>query len=180
MLGTDCSILYRATHIALFLPLQEVEEVQLLADVGSPRDVCLKHALKGIDMMWAYRRSFSLRHSSCVGLLGPFMVVVTLSPQLRDSPQKIEPFIRACQALSEQADNFPIASYILAMLKALDMEHNLEFPEEVRAVLLKSGLQQEDLKDIQMEMRIPIPPRPPGTPRTVTSCWKYSILEIDD
>jgi hypothetical protein len=96
--------------------------------------------------------------------LGPYMVVLTLSPQLRDGPHKTEPFVRACQALVEHAENFPVAPYILAMLKALDMEHQFGFPEEARAILQKSNLQPEDTEDIPMEMKIPIPPRHRGRP----------------
>jgi hypothetical protein len=115
-----------------------------------------------MEMLWVYRRAFSLEHSSCVGLLGPYMVVLTLSPQMRDGPHKTEPFVRACQALVEQAENFPVAPYILAMLKALDMEHQFGFPEEARAVLQESNLQPEEMEDIPMEMKIAIPPRNRG------------------
>ena len=87
------------------------------------------------------------------------MVVLALSPQLRDGAHKNEPFVRACQALVEHSENFSVAPYILAMLKALDMEHQFEFPEEARMILQESSLQPEELEDIPMEMRIPIPPR---------------------
>lgn len=99
------------------------------------------------------------------------MVVLTLSPQVRDGPHKHEPFVRACQALVEHAENFPVAPYILAMLKALDMEHRFGFPDEARMILQESSLQPEELEDVPMEMRIPIPsknrgraggPGPPG------------------
>jgi hypothetical protein len=161
--------------MAIFRPLQELEDVQLPIDMGSPRDLCFKLASESMEMVWAYRRAFSLRHSSCIGLLGPYLVVLTLSPQLRDGPHKTEPFVRACQALVEHAENFPVASYILAMLKALDMEHQFGFPEEARMVLQESTLSPEDLEDVPMEMHIPIPPRsrgrqvPLGSPRGVTS-----------
>lgn len=87
------------------------------------------------------------------------MVVLTLSPQLKDGPHKTAPFVRACHALVEHTDNFPVTPYILAMLKALDMECDFGFPEEVRVIIEKSRLQPEDLEDIPMEMRIPIPRR---------------------
>jgi hypothetical protein len=148
--------------MALFRPLQDLEDVQLPNDMGSPRDLCFKHALESMETIWAYRRAFSLRQSSCTGLLGPYLVVLTLSPQLRDGPHKTEPFVRACQALVEHAENFPVAPYILAMLKALDMEHQFGFPEEARVVLQESMLSLEDLEDVPMEMHIPIPPRSRG------------------
>ena len=128
-------------------------------DIGSPRDFCFKHALESVEMIGAYRRVFSLRNSSCIGLLAPYMVVLTLSPQIKDGPHKIAPFVRACQALVEHTENFPVTPYILAMLKALDMEYNFGFPEEVRAIIQRSGLQPEELEDVPMEMQIPIPRR---------------------
>ncbi len=131
-------------------------------EIGSPRDLCFKHASECMEMIWTYRRAFSLRNSSCIGLLGPYMVVLTLSPQLIDGAHKYEPFVRACQALIEHSENFPVASYIIAMLKALDMEHQFGFPEEARLILQESNLQPEELEDIPMEMRIPVPPRNRG------------------
>jgi hypothetical protein len=115
-----------------------------------------------MDVIWTYRKAFSFQHSSCVGLLGPYMVVLTISPQLRDGPHKNELFVRACQALVEHAENFPVAPYILAMLKALDMEHQYGFPEEARMILRESNLHPEDLDDIPMEMRVTIPLRDRG------------------
>ena len=127
-----------------------------------------------------YRKAFSLRHSSCAGLLAPYMAVLALSPQLKDGSHKIEPFVQACQALGEHAENFPVAPYILAMLKALDMEHQLQFPEEVRTVILESKLQPEDLEDVPMEMQIPVPPRgrtgPLGLPEAITSVTVGELL----
>lgn len=128
-----------------------------------------------MEMLWAYRRIFSIQHSSCVGLFGPYMVVVTLAPQLRDGPYKTESFIGACQALAEYAENFPVAKYILAMLKALEMEHDFGFPEGARTILQGSNLRPEELKDIAMEMQIPITARHrgrtggSGSPVAVTS-----------
>lgn len=90
------------------------------------------------------------------------MAVLTLSPQLKDGPHKAEPFVRACQALVEHAENFPVASYILTMLKVLDMEHQFGFPDEARIVLQESNLRPEELDDIPMEMKIPFPPRHGG------------------
>lgn len=128
-----------------------------------------------MEVIWLYRRAFSLRQSSCIGLIGPYMVVIALSPQLGDGTHKVEPFVRACQALTEHAVNLPVASYILAMLKALEMEHHFRFPDEARLVLQESDLQPEELEDIPMEMKIPIARRPrgrqglPHPPGTVTS-----------
>lgn len=90
------------------------------------------------------------------------MVALTLSPQLRDGAHKNEPFIRACQALVEHSENFPVAPYILAMLKALDMEHQFGFPKEAIMILQESSLQPEELEDIPVEMRIPILTRTRG------------------
>ena len=154
-----CRSFFHATQISLFRPLQEVQDVQLPIDVGSPRDLCFKHASESMELVWNYRRTFSLQHSSCIGLLSPYMVVLTVSPQLSDGPHKVEPFVRACKALVEHSDRFPVAPYILAMLKALDLEHGFAFPDEARAILNESNLQPELLDDISMEMRIPIPRR---------------------
>jgi hypothetical protein len=154
------SSLYHATHLALFRPLQEFEDVQLPIEVGSPRELCFQHAAESMEMIWTYRRAFSLQHTSCVGLLSPYMVVLTLSPQLRDGPQKIEPFVRACKALVEYAESFPVAPYILAMLKALDVEHDFGFPEEAKLILQESYLPPQELGDIPMELQIPVPHRP--------------------
>ena len=168
-----CSSFYHVTHLALFRPLQELKNVQLPIEVGSPRDLCFKHASEIMEMIWVYRKAFSLQHCSCIGLLGPYMAVLTLSPQLGDGHHKAEPFIRACQALAEHAEHFPVAPYILAMLKALDMEHDFGFPEEARMILQESSLQPEELEDIPMEMTIRIPPRGrggsglPAAPETV-------------
>jgi hypothetical protein len=115
-----------------------------------------------MEMIWEYRRAFSLRHSSCIGIIGPYMAVLTLSWQLNDGPHKIDPFVRACQALAEQSANFKVARYILAMLKALSLEHGLEYPEEAIKILNESTLPPEALEDVPMEMRIPIPPRSRG------------------
>jgi hypothetical protein len=123
-------------------------------------------------VIWTYRKAFSLQHSSCIGLLGPYMVVLTLSPQLRDGPHKNEAFVRACQALAEHADNFPVAPYVLAMLKALDMEYQFGFPEEARSILRESNLHPEDLEDIPMEIRITFPPRDRGAVATSESVGK--------
>lgn len=127
-------------------------------------------------MVFAYRKAFSIHHSSCAGLLGPYMAVVALSPQLRDGPHTVEPFVRACWTLLEHSDNFPVTPYILAMLKALDMEQDLGIPEEAMVILHESHLQPEDLDDIPMEMQIPIRPRRhlglrgvPGSGGAVTS-----------
>ncbi len=177
-----CSSFYHATHITLFRPLQELEYVRLPIDVGSPRDLCFKHASESMETTWAYRRAFSLHHCSCVGLLAPFTVVLTLSPQLRDGPHKNEPFVRACQALAENAANFPVAPYILAMLKALDLEHQFGFPDEARKILQKSDLQPKELEDIPMLMQIPIAPKlrgrtgGPGSSGGVTSESVGSLL----
>lgn len=43
------------------------------------------------------------------------------------------------------------------MLKALDMENGFAFPDEARTILKESNLQAEDLTDIPMELRVPIP-----------------------
>jgi hypothetical protein len=110
-------------------------------------------------MVWKYRRAFSLRHSSCIGLLAPYTVVLTLSSQVRDGPHKHEPFVRACQALVEHGDNFPVAPLILAMLQALDMKQGLGLPPEVLAILQALHLQQADLADVPMEIQIPILPQ---------------------
>lgn len=139
-----------------------MEDVPFPVEVGSPRELCFKHASETMEMTWAYRRTFSLRHSSCIALLGPYVVILTLLPQLSDGPHKTEPFVRACQALAEHAENFPVVPYILAMLKALGMEHQLEFPEEAKAILQASVLKPEELEDIPMEMQIGIPPRRRG------------------
>jgi hypothetical protein len=125
-----------------------------------------------MEMIGAYRRAFSLRNGSCIGLLAPYMAVLTLLPQLRGGPHKTEPFVRACQALAEHAENFPVAPYILAMLKALDMEHNFGFPEEARLVIQESRLQPEDLEDIPMEMQIPVQPRSRQGPQGLSGANK--------
>lgn len=88
------------------------------------------------------------------------MVVLTLSSQLRDGPHKSAPFVRACQALVEQGENFPVAPFILAMLQALDVEHQFGLPAEVLLILQALHFEPEDLADVPMEMQIPIPPRP--------------------
>jgi hypothetical protein len=88
------------------------------------------------------------------------MAVLTLPPQLQDGPQKVEIFVRACQALIEHSENFPVAPYLVAMLKALDMEHKFGFPERVRMILDQSKLQPEEMEDIPMEMQISMPLRP--------------------
>jgi hypothetical protein len=149
--------------------LQEAEAIQLPIEVGSPRTLCFLHASEIMEVIWTYRKAFSLHHSSCVGLLGPYMVVLTLCPQLRDGPHKNEAFVRACQALAEHADNFPVAPYVLAMLKALDMEYQFGFPDDARAILRDSNLHPDDLDDIPMEMRITVPPRDRGAPPTSES-----------
>ncbi|KAF7511200.1 hypothetical protein GJ744_005097 [Endocarpon pusillum] len=173
--------LYHATHISLFRPLQELEDVRMPIEIGSPRDLCFKHASECMETIWAYRKTFSLRHSSCIGLLGPYMVVLTLSPQLRDGAHKNEPFIRACQALVELSENFPVAPYILAMLKALDMEHQFGFPEEAIMILQESSLQPEELEDIPVEMRVPILTRSPvvaGDPGSSPVATTESVGEL--
>lgn len=108
------------------------------------------------------------------------MAVLALSPQLKDGPHKVEPFVRACRALVEHTENFPVAPYILAMLKALDMEHQFQFPEAVRVVLQESRLQPEDLEDVPMEMQIFISPRgrmgPLGSHETITSVTVGELL----
>ena len=146
------SIFYHLVNIIIFRPLLSRTDLTLPGNLGTQRTLIFGHIIESLDTLWLFRSSWSFQHSSLLGLLGPIMSAFALVPELRYHASMVEPLTRACQAIHEHSRNLAIVPYLLAGLRLLGKQHNVEFSDEVKALLedptLAPSTLAESLNDV--------------------------------
>ena len=118
--------------------------------LGTPRDLCFKHANALISASGQYRTKFSFKYNCGFITAAPYVVAFTLLPQLDGSTRVAEPFTKACQCLREFVPKLDVLRYSLRSLEALALLHSVQIPPDAL-----QNFQDLDIDDAALE-NVPI------------------------
>jgi hypothetical protein len=105
-------------------------DVTLPTELGTPRDLCFKHANELLSASSQYRTKFSFKYNCGVTTAYPYVVAFTLVSQLGDNPRASEPFTKACQYMWEYMPKLDVLRYSLRSLETLALIYKVQIPPD--------------------------------------------------
>ncbi|KAF4999111.1 hypothetical protein FGRMN_2674 [Fusarium graminum] len=100
----------------------------------NPRSMSYAHATNAMSTIWQFRALYTLRNESWL-IQATSVCVFKVLFALEESPLHLEAFIKACQALIELAQSFPVAEEVIYSIESIVKEKNVYIPLYARRYL---------------------------------------------